>query len=539
MKKTQAKPVKKAKKELQGRKTQLMRMPSAFTILFVIIALVAGLTWIIPSGKYDVKENEDGDSMPVAGTYKETKKIQTNSDGDEYDVRQDLWDVIKSPIDGTAGQSEDVSSGKQAIDGGIQVMLFVLVVGGFLGVTTKTGALDAFFSAMLKKLKGREQLMIPILMTFFAIGGTTYGMQEETVAFYALVVPLMLAAGYNGMVAALVIILGSGVGLIGSTVNPFSVGVASGYSGISIGEGMLGRFIILLLSLIAAIWFVMRYAAKVKAGQYKQDSSAKISDYKNANSKVPAFTGRRKGVMAIFGLTFVTMVLAVIPWAWKFNITFFEDALNAVKNIPVLGALFNHSIPFGDWWFNELSMLFLVATFFIGIVYYAGTTNKGGTRDVVSDFINGARDLLAVALIIGVARGVTVIMSNGQIMDTVIHAGEVMLTGIAPELLPGLAFIVFLPLSFFIPSSSGLAVATMPIFAPLADFAGIDRHLIVTAYSTAVSVVNILAPTIASLIGGLVLAKVSYFTYVKRTWKLMIVLSLISIIVMTVSVMIK
>lgn len=515
-----------------------LRMPSAFTILFVIIGIVAALTWIIPSGQYQTKETEDGDSLPVAGTYKQTEKTQTNSDGNKYDVRQDIWDVIKAPIAGTVGQTEDASSGKQAISGGIEVMLFVLVIGGFLGVTMKTGALDAFFASILKKLKGKEHWLIPIMMTFFAIGGTTYGMQEETVAFYALVVPLLLAAGYNGMVAALVIILGSGAGLIGSIVNPFSVGIASGFANVSIGDGIIERIVIFVLSLVTVIWFTMRYAAKVKAGKYKRDSKAELADYKQAGKRAPAFTGRRVAVMSVFGLTFVAMVLAVIPWAGKFGVTFFENALAWLKDVPVLGMLVSHSVPFGDWWFNELSMLFLVSTFIIALIYYAGKTNKGGVRDVVGDFINGSRDLLAVALIIGVARGVTIVMSNGQIMDTVIHAGEQLLTGVGAWAMPLLSFLVFLPLSFFIPSSSGLATAVMPIFAPLADFANIDRQFIVTAYSTAVSIVNIIAPTIASVIGGLVLAKVSYITYIKRTWWLALILAAISITVMTISVLI-
>ena len=134
----------------------------------------------------------------------------------------------------------------------------------------KTGALDAGFGRLLRKLKGKEKWMIPILMTFFAIGGTTYGMQEETIAFYPLLIPLILAAGYNTLTVVLVIVLGSGVGVLGSTVNPFSTGIASGFADVSIGDGIVPRLAILVLSLLAAIWFVMRYAAKVKSGEIKE-----------------------------------------------------------------------------------------------------------------------------------------------------------------------------------------------------------------------------------------------------------------------------
>ena len=497
-------------------------MPSAFSILFGIIAVVALLSWIVPSGQYEMTEPVDGsDPTPIAGTYSQVDKQRT-VDGEDVDVHQGFWEVFQAPILGTA----------EAID----VVLFVLVIGGFLGVAMKTGALDAFLGRVVQKMKGREFLLIPVLMSLFAIGGTTYGMQEETIAFYALVVPVMLAAGYNGMVAALVIILGAGVGVLGSTINPFSTGIASGFADISIGDGVIERLIILVLSLAAAIWFVMRYAAKVKKGLYREDSKLlpnQLSD--NESREIPAFTARRKAVISIFGLAFLVMVIAVIPWEYKFNITFFADFANWLTSLAIIGPALGAILPLGDWWFNELSMLFLVAAMLIGVVYYAKVP-RGENEGFVDTFIDGARDLLGVALIIGVARGISVVMNNGEIMATFINYGEQLLHSVPNVILPAVAFIVYLPLSFLIPSTSGLATASMPILAPLADFANIDRHLIVTAFATSAGVINLIAPTVASVIGGLALAKVSYGTYVRRTWKFMLLLSLISMAVLTISV---
>ena len=497
------------------------RMPSAFSILFGLIAVVALLTWIVPSGQYTMTEPTDGsDPTPVAGTYSQTDKVQ-KVDGEDVDSRQGPWEAFQAPIKGTA----------DAID----VVLFVLVIGGFLGVAMKTGALDAFLGRLVKKMKGREKWLIPILMTVFAIGGTTYGMQEETIAFYALIVPVMLAAGYNGMVAALVIILGAGVGVLGSTINPFSTGIAAGFANISIGDGIIERLIILVLSLLAAIVFVMRYAAKVKKGEYLQDSKLKPRSLTATTQAVPEFTGRRKAVVSIFGLTFLFMVIAVIPWEYKFGITFFADIATWLKELPAVGVLFTGLLPLGDWWFNELSMLFLVAAMIIGLVYYIKVPVKDEDEGFIGTFINGARDLLGVALIIGVARGISVIMTDGGIMATIINFGEQLLQSVPSVILPAVAFLVYLPLSFLIPSTSGLATASMPIMAPLADFAHIDRHLIVTAFATSEGVINLIAPTVASVIGGLALAKVSYGTYLRRTWKIVLVLALISVTVLTVS----
>lgn len=511
------------KTNTQKKSRRRWHMPSAFGILFGLIAVVALLTWVVPSGQYSMTEPSDGsDPAPIADTYKEVPKLQ-EVDGEQTDVRQGFWEVFQAPILGTT----------EAID----VVLFVLIIGGFLGVTMKTGALDAFLGRVVTRMKGREQWLIPVLMALFALGGTTYGMQEETIAFYALVIPVMLAAGYNGMVAALVIILGAGVGVLGSTINPFSTGIASGFANVSIGDGIVERLVILVLALAAAIWFVMRYAAKVKKGEYKNDSRLKASTVATATN-IPELTGRRKAVLSIFGLAFLVMVVAVIPWEYKFGITFFADMATWLKDIPVLGMTLGAILPLGDWWFNELSMLFFVASLLIGVIYYSRLPAKEDGGGFVDTFIAGARDLLAVALIIGLARGISVIMNNGEIMATFINYGEQLLQSVPSVLLPAVAFVVYLPLSFLIPSTSGLATASMPIMAPLADFANIDRHLIVTAFATSEGVINLIAPTVASVVGGLALAKVSYGTYVRRTWKFVLLLAAISLAVLTISALI-
>lgn len=508
----------------QKKMQKKWRMPSAFSILFGLIAVVAVLTWVVPSGQYSQTEPTDGsDPSPIAGTYEQVDKVK-DVEGESVDVRQGPWEVLQAPVLGTA----------EAID----VVLFVLIIGGFLGVTMKTGALDAFLGRIVKNMKGREKWLIPVLMTLFALGGTTYGMQEETIAFYALVVPVMLAAGYNGMVAALVIILGAGVGVLGSTINPFSTGIAAGFANVSIGDGMIERLVVLVLTLLVAIWFVMRYAGKVKQGEFKEDSRLQPRSATARVKDVPALTGRRKAVMAIFGLAFVIMVIAVIPWEYKFGITFFADMATWLKELPGIGVLFGGIVSLGDWWFNELSMLFLVAAMIIGVVYYSKVPAKKEGGGFIDTFIDGARDLLGVALIIGLARGISVIMTNGEIMATFINYGEQLLQSVPSVLLPAVAFVVYLPLSFLIPSTSGLATASMPILAPLADFANIDRHLIVTAFATSEGVINMIAPTVASVVGGLALAKVSYGVYLRRTWKIMLVFSAISVAVLIISAVI-
>lgn len=331
------------------------KMPTAYTLLFMIIVVIAALTWVVPGGHYDTKVDEATETeIPVSGTYQELP-------GDEQ-TPQGLWEVLNAPINGFFDAKD--------------IALFVLVIGGFLGVVMKTGAIDAGISRVIKKLKGREQWLIPILMTLFAIGGSTYGMAEETIAFYPILIPVLIAAGYDALTAVSIIALGAGVGVLGSTVNPFATGIASGFAGISIGEGMGIRLVILVVTLIIAIVFVMRYAKRVK----DNPSKSLIADMKEENEKhflketatEMEFTGRHKAVLSVFGLTFVIMILGVIPWAWKFNITIFEDFANALSNIPVIGSLLGGMIPLGDWWFGELTMLFLTSSIIIAFIFRMG-----------------------------------------------------------------------------------------------------------------------------------------------------------------------
>ena len=501
---------------------QKLRSPSAFTILFVVIAIMAALTWIIPSGVYKT----DNDGSRVAGSYHVVEKDRTvkeKKDGKETEVdkhdRQGLWDVFTAPIKGMTNK--------------LDVIVFVMVLGGFLGVTMKTGALDASLGALLRKMKGKEKWLIPILMTLFAIGGTTYGMQEETVAFYALVIPMMIAAGYNAMTGVMVIVLGAGTGVLGSTINPFSTGAAAATAGIKLGNVIPIMSIILVLCLIAAIIFTMRYAAKVKAGKYKEDVRYKPATAALDMENIPKLTTPRKVVMGVFAITFILMVLSLIPWG-SWEITFFDDVFKRASDLPVIGAALGvvHSTAFGEWLFGEITTLFLISTIVITTIYYKEFKKEGIFP--VDTFIDGVKDILPVALIIAVATGVSVVMTNGEIQDTIISWGESLLKDAGGGVVGVLAYLFYLPMSFIVPSSSGLAAATMPVIAPIADLVGSSKEVMVAAFATASGLINMMAPTIASLMGGLALAGVSYRDWLKRSAPIMAVFAVISLVVIAI-----
>ncbi len=446
------------------------RMPTAYTILFFLLVAVAAATWLIPAGRY---ERAGEDQAPVAGTY---APAEPNPQG--------AGDVVLAPFRGFFDAAD--------------VALFILMVGGFLGVMMKTGAIDAGIAGIIRRLQGRELLLIPILMAFFGLGGTSFGMWEETMAFFPLLIPVFVAAGYDAVTAIAVILLGAGAGVMAGTVNPFATGIASGFAGVSLGEGIGLRLLLLAVFEGAAIWYVMAYARRIKAHPERSLAAGREGRFHPAEQP-PALTGRRRAALGLFALVFLVMIYAVIPFG--------EMGLP----LPSLG-----------WWFPELSALFLVSGILIGLIYGLGE------EETADAFVSGAAELLGVAFIIGISRGITVLMNDGAITDTILHWGEEALSGAGHTVFVLLVFLLYLPLSILIPSSSGLATLSIPILAPLGQFAGVDKALIVTAFQAASGLVNIVTPTAAVVMGGLAFGRIPYDRWIRFVWKLMLILLLLT-----------
>lgn len=463
------------------------RFPTAYTILFALIVIMAVLTWIIPAGEYNRVASETlGRDITVPGTYQTVEAAP-----------QSLFKVIMAPI---AGFYDPSSYEANAID----VSLFVLIVGGFLGVVTATGAIDTGVAQAMRKMQGREKWMIPIMMALFAAGGTTYGMAEETLAFYVLLIPIMIAAGYDALTGVAVIMLGAGVGVIGSTINPFSTAIASDAAGIPFTQGMTLRFVILGVSWLIAVAFVMRYAERVR----RDPSTSLVANMKEANEahflqqrnpdETDHLSGMQVVILLLFAATFVVMVWGVSSQGW---------------------------------WMAEMSALFLGASIVIGIIAWLGE------KAFTAAFVDGARDLLGVALVIGLARGIVIIMDQGRITDTILHTFEGWIAGMSDVAFVNALFGIEWLMSFLVPSTSGLAVLSMPILAPLSDFAGVSRDLAVTAFQTAIGITNLVAPTYAVVVGGLAIGRVPYNKWVRFIWPLLVILSLMSMALLSIAVM--
>ena len=478
-------------------------MPSSFTILLALLAIVAVITVI------------------VSGT----------SGGAVTAAR--LSDFCTAPIKGFADA--------------LPVCLFVMILGGFLGMMTETGALDNGIAVLVQKLKGNEIMLIPVLMLIFSLGGTTYGMCEETVPFYALLAATMMAAGFDPMVGAATVLLGAGCGCLGSTVNPFAVGAAVDaltVVGIEVNQSIiigLGA-VLWIVTTAMSIVFVMNYAKKVKADKGSTIlSMQELKDAEEAHGKAASevhkevkLTGRQKGVLIAFAFTFVVMIVGFIPLAdLNEGVANFFDAgavYDADGNAVVQGwsALIT-GLPIGQWYFDEASTWFFLMAVLIGII--GGLSEK----QIVNTFITGAADMMSVVLVIALARGISVLMANTGLDVFVLDAAANALAGLSGVIFAPMSFLVYFGLSFLIPSTSGMATVSMPIMGPLAVKLGFSPEVMVMIFSAAIGVVNLFTPTSGAIMGGLALAKIEWTTWLKFALKLIVALSVVCAIILTVA----
>lgn len=478
-------------------------MPSSFTILLALLAIVAVVTVI------------------VSGT----------SGGEVTAAR--LSDFCTAPVKGFADA--------------LPVCLFVMILGGFLGMMTETGALDNGIAVLVQKLKGNEIMLIPVLMFIFSLGGTTYGMCEETVPFYALLAATMMAAGFDPMVGAATVLLGAGCGCLGSTVNPFAVGAAvDALTGVGIEVNqsiIIGLGAVLwIVTTVMSILFVMSYAKKVKADKGSTIlSMQELKDAEEAHGKAASevhnevkLTGRQKGVLIAFAFTFVVMIVGFIPLAdLNEGVANFFDAgavYDADGNAVVQGwsALIT-GLPIGQWYFDEASTWFFLMAVLIGII--GGLSEK----QIVNTFITGAADMMSVVLVIALARGISVLMASTGLDVYVLDAAANALAGLSGVIFAPMSFLVYFGLSFLIPSTSGMATVSMPIMGPLAVKLGFSPEVMVMIFSAAIGVVNLFTPTSGAIMGGLALAKIEWTTWLKFALKLIVALSVVCAIILTVA----
>lgn len=463
------------------------KVPHVYAIIFALMVIFAVLTWIVPSGSYQ-RQEVNGREVTVAGTYEQSEKTYIDEEtGDEVDLRQGVFDVLQAPTRG--------------IQEAIEVVAFILIVGGSFQVITKTGAITSGMGRVVRRFKNKDILIIPIAMVLFALGGTSFGMAEETLPFFAIFMPIMMAMGFDSMTAFMVVFVGARTGYIASTINPFNVLIAQGILGIQGNPQLWLRMIAWVVLTAVAITWVVLYARRVKKNPessitFEDDIAKKVEFAADESALDAEFTGRQKGVLAVF-----IAGMCLIIWG----------------------------LVTQGWYMNEISAVFLAMGLLAGVI-------AGFSQDVIAqEFVVGIADFAFSAIVVGLARGILVIASDGMIIDTILNALATGLGGIPAVLFTTLLYAVENLLAILVPSSSGLAALTAPIFGPLTELMGLNPEAAVWALSMGSATMSLICPTSAILVAGLGVCKIKLGQWWKTVWKFFLVVSLINIVFVAIS----
>ena len=453
-----------------------VKIPHTLVIIFAIIVLVAIATYIVPGGAYErVVTEVNGQSRTVVlnGSF---QYVQNESQG--------LFQVMQAPV--------------QGIEQAAEIIAFLFVVGGAFSLITRTKAIDSAIAKVVSAFKGAEILIIPIVFVMFSLGGATFGMTEEAIPFITILVPLMLALGFDSILAVGISYLACIVGFASAMLNPFTVGIAQSIAEIPLVSGVAYRTIIWVITTAVTIAFLMIYAVKIKKNpefspMYKLDKE-KHEKLAQTQSEEIKFTIQHKIIIALIGVC-----LAVVIW----------------------GVLTQ------GFWIPEIAAVFLITGVVSGII--------GGLKadEMANAFIDGAKDMIGAAMIIGFARAIVIIAENAQIIDTILY-GLSSFIGKLPSLL---AACVMLPvqmfINFFVISGSGQAALTMPILAPLGDLLDISRQTTVLIFQLGDGFSNAIFPTSGVLMACLGMAGIPYSKWFKWIMPLQIILFALGIIFIT------
>lgn len=472
------------------------KSPNTYVVIFFVLVFVAILTWFIPGGVYQV--NEAGQS--IAGTYQRTAAN-----------RQGLWNVIMAPIIGMIG-NENVS-------GAITISLNVMLFGSFLEMMDQIGAINIALKGVAKKYQSNMPVLITVLTFIMGIFGTVQGAYEEGFVYVLMFLPIILSLGLDTIVALMIVIFGTQAGCAASIVNPFSTGIASGIAGISPGEGIIYRALTFIVLLSLMSFFICQYAKKIQKNpelspqSYRREED--LEEFTSTDGDNETLSPKQKKVFWVFVTTFVIMIISLVPWtSLNEHFTLFKDITDAINHNAILGAIIgNNLVPFGDWYFNEINALLIIMTILSGFI-------MGYDIDkTIAILIKGAGALVSTAFVIPLARGIQVLMTEGNITATVLHATEKSIGSLPLIVFLIACFLVYILLAFFIPSSTGLAAATMSIMAPLAVFSGVQASGMVLIYNFALGFVKMFAPTSIIVMTCTQAVHVDYGTWLKTSAK--------------------
>lgn len=493
------------------------KLPSPITILMIVIVIAAACTWLIPAGQYNRLAYEEGSGFKISSNDHDTSLPLTQQTLDSLHIKISLESfksgAIRKPVSvpGTyhsmpkngQGFLEILQAPLKGIMETIDIILFILIIGGFMKIFHESGAMVRGLVSLSHTMKGKEAWLIIILTFLFSFAGASYGMAEEALVFYPVMVPLFLAAGYDLLVPVAVIFAGTQLGTLSSFTNPFSTIIASNAAGVNWSDGLYGRILMFILSTALTIWYLVRYANKVKKDPtasfvYRIDGHVK-SLYEEIAPTEPTSTkldNKTKLLLLLFLGTFLVMIWGVVA---------------------------------KGWWLLEMSTLFLGVSILLAIIL------RTKEKVFITQFIKGAEDLLSVAFIVGVARGVTIMLNEGHISDSILFYSAKLVGGMPPALFIVMLLALFMVFTLFISSSSGMAVLTMPIMGALAIFVNVPGREIVNTYLFGMGIMGFMTPT-GLILPSLALVNVSLKAWWRFIYPLMIMLFILCAVYLMVGI---
>jgi uncharacterized ion transporter superfamily protein YfcC len=415
-----------------------------------------------------------GKELVVAGSYKQIPSQPQN-----------LSAFLLAPINGFTDHHAAL------------IIAFVLLVGGAFSMMNATGAIHAGLQQLLGfalKRKSFKVWIIPLLMTIFSLAGCTFGMSEEVLVFVLITLPLSDALGYDKYVGVAIPFIGAAIGFAGAAINPFTVGIAQGIAQLPPGSGVGYRWIVWLSYTVVAILFVMWYARKVE----KRNSNVSANTNNGQMGEQLPFNFQRKLIIILFLLSLVILMYGAQNW---------------------------------DWYIHEISALFVALGLLTVIV------GRLSVKASVDAFVQGSKDMLPAAIIIGLSKSLLLIAGDGKIIDTVLNSAAGLLDGLPPVVSAELMFLVHGCINFFIPSGSGQAAITMPIMTPLADLLNVSRQTAVLAFQFGDGLFNLIIPTSGVTMGILSIAGIPFSDWIKWIWKFFLIMILVSMVLIAVSVL--
>ena len=483
-------------------------LPSPLTILMIVIVIAAISTWLLPAGEYSKLSADNNKAFVVTSASGSVMLPFTQRTLDSLSIRiaiQKFADGdIRKPVSvpgsykpmekNPQGFIKILEAPVQGIIDSIDIALFILIIGGFMYVFNETGAILKGVEALSFRMKGREPLLIIILVFLFSFLRASYGMEEEALVFYPVLVPLFMAAGYDLLLPLAIIFGGTSVGGIAAFTNPFSTIIASNAAGINWMDGLYERILLWLILTTLFTYYILRYASKVKKDHtasivYQTDGNVHppYEMEMKENTAAPLLTIKTKLLLFIYLATFISMIIGIV---------------------------------FFNWWTLEMSALFLGASILVAVI------TRMSEKKFIAGFVEGAKSLLSVALIIGVARGVTIVLNDGHVSDSILYYASSVVQHFSPAAFILLLLVFYLFFSLFISSTSGMAVLTMPIMGALAIIINIPSREIVNSYLYGMNIMFFLSPT-SVLLPSLALVNVSVKAWIRFIMPVLIVMFIV------------